>query len=784
MKHREWLWVTLILASIVSLFFYQTILFKKAPFPGDILASDFQPWRSTSYLGYGAGGIPNKAQYPDTVRQMYPWKTLAVNSLKQGRLPLWNPYNFSGTPLLANFQNAALYPFGILYLLMSQIDAWTILIILQPLLAALFTYLYARKIGMKPHGSALSAISYGFSGFMAVWLEYNTVGHVILWLPCILWSIEHLRAKPKVLWLGLLATSHAFSLLAGHPQVYAYTLLFSLVYAFFRSEKRMRWYIGGFTLLGIGAAGIGILPGLELIMHAARSPHESANLFTKILISPLQMLSLPFPNFFGNPATHTYWPADTFVGKVTTIGLIPLFFSLSAFRRKDGITRWFIAVTAITLLLITNNPLAWILYRIPIPLVTSSSPTLMAFLFSFSLAMVCGLGLDYWMSDKHSVKKLIRRTIEVAGVFAVLFLAAKFPLIPSWSGHAAVAVRALIYGAMLSAVTLALFWVAIRLPKLRIPAITLLLIVHTVDLFVFFNRFNPFVPKQLVFPGHAVFSYLKNITPDRYWGYGTAGIPANFASQYAIFSPEGYDPLYPKWYGEFLYAYRNGTLMETFDDTTRSDAAIRSGFGDGGLSDFNKQKILSALSVKFILDRTENAGSEQTYPPSVVKPVDAFEDWRIYENIFSVPRIYFAEKIMTYENPAEFAQVFFSPKTDMSRTVLVSSEPAGVPKNTAGGSAAIVSYEPERVVISTDRDMPGILVLTDTYFPGWEAAIDGKPAGLIRVNWTMRGIAVPQGKHIVTMSYRPKSVTYGSFLSMISIGITVLTLGFIAKKRI
>jgi hypothetical protein len=551
-----------------------------------------------------------------------------------------------------------------------------------------------------------------------------------------------------------------------------------------RIEKRMRVYIAGFTGLGIGAAGIQILPGAELIMHAARSPHESANLFTKILISPWQMLSLPFPNFFGNPATRTYWPADTFVGKVTTIGLVPLFFSLSAFRRKDGITRWFIAATAVTLLLITDNPFSRMLYRIPIPLITSSSPTLMAFLFSFSLAIVCGLGLDYWMSDKHSLKKLIRRTIEVIGVFAVLFLAAKLPLIPFWSGHTAVAVRSLIYGAMISAATLTLFWVAIRLPKIRSMAILLLLVVHTLDLFVFFNRFNPFVAKQLVYPDHAIFSYLLNKTPDRYWGYGTAGIPANFASQYGIFSPEGYDPLYPKWYGEFLYAYRNGTLMETFDDTTRSDAAIRSGFGDGGLSDLNKQKILSALSVRFILDRTENAGSEQTYPPSVVTPIDTFEDWRMYENLSSVPRIYFAEKIMMYKNASEFAQVFFSPKTDMSRTVLISTEPVGIPENTVGGSAAIVSYEPEHIAISTDRDMPGILVLTDTYFPGWEATIDGKPAAIIRVNWTMRGIAVPGGKHIVTMSYRPKSVTYGGFLSMISIGTAIVTLGFIAKKRI
>ena len=148
MARKEWLFIIVTVTSLLILFFHQTIFRGLVPFPGDILVSDFLPWRSTSYLGYGAGGIPNKAQYPDTIRQMYPWKTVAVEALKSGKLPLWNPYNFSGSPLLANFQSAALYPLGIFYLFLPQITAWTILIIMQPLLAFLFTYFFARKLCM------------------------------------------------------------------------------------------------------------------------------------------------------------------------------------------------------------------------------------------------------------------------------------------------------------------------------------------------------------------------------------------------------------------------------------------------------------------------------------------------------------------------------------------------------------------------------------------------------------------------------------------------------------
>ncbi len=742
MKKNEWLFIFIFLFGIISLFFYQTIFSGKVPIPADILVSDFQPWRSTSYLGYGEGGVPNKAQYPDVIRQMYPWKTLVVEALRQGKLPLWNPYNFSGAPLLANFQSAALYPLGALYLWLSQIDAWTLLIILQPFLATLFTYIYSRKIGMQYQGALLAALSFGFSGFMAVWLEYNTIGHVILWLPLMLFCIEHLREKPQVSSLGLLTFAHAASLLAGHPQVYGYTLVFTLIYTGFRAKRTMWTYIGGCTALGIGISGIQLLPGIELIMHAARSPHDATNLFTKILIQPLQLLSLPFPNFFGNPATRTYWPTDTFVGKVTTIGLVPLFFSLSAFRRKDTITKWFTGATAITLLLITAHPITAVLYRIPVPIFTSSSPTLMSFLFAFSFAMMCGLGLDYWMSDTHSIKKLVRRTLEVIGLFVFLVIFTKLPVIPELTIHAPIAIRALFYGAIISAATLSLFWIAIALPKWRAHAIIILLVVHTLDLFIFFNRFNPFAERSLVFPDHPIITYLKSQAPDRYWGYGTANIAANFASQYHLFSPEGYDPLYPKSYGQFLYSYKTGKPLAAFDNTTRSDAAIVSGFGDGGLSDIHKQKVLNALSVRYILDRVENGSDEGVYPPNIFRKVYSYEDWIVYENTRAQPR---------------------------------------ASLNT--GKVTISAYAPEHITLRTESSSAGTLVLTDTYYPGWLAWVDTTPTPIYPTEEQLKKLEVPAGTHTVTIKYHPKSATYGALLSIMSLSATIILLVIIRQKR-
>ena len=72
------------------------------------------------------------------------------------------------------------------------------------------------------------------------------------------------------------------------------------------------------------------------------------------------------------------------------------------------------------------------------------------------------------------------------------------------------------------------------------------------------------------------------------------------------------------------------------------------------------------------------------------------------------------------------------------------------------GTATILSYKPEHVIIQTESTRSASLILTDTYYPGWQAHIDGNPATIIRTNWTMRGVVVPAGKHTVTMTYKPK----------------------------
>jgi flagellar biosynthesis protein FliP len=157
-----------ILITIVVLVFFYPILKGQIPFPGDLLVNT-NPYRAQSFLGFAPNGYPNKAQGSDVITEIYPWRYFSINQLKQGNVPSWNPYNFSGNPQMADFQTAVFYPLNFLYFLLPFNFSWTLIIMFQPLLAAILMYLFLKKgIGLKDFPAVIGGIAFGFSSYMTV----------------------------------------------------------------------------------------------------------------------------------------------------------------------------------------------------------------------------------------------------------------------------------------------------------------------------------------------------------------------------------------------------------------------------------------------------------------------------------------------------------------------------------------------------------------------------------------------------------------------------------------
>ncbi|MBI2614066.1 MAG: YfhO family protein [Candidatus Levybacteria bacterium] len=779
MKIKNIFLAILLFSVIIFGFFYKTAFNKYVPFPGDLLVSEYNPWKAYSFLGYNPGSYPNKAQYFDVLRQIYPWKTFSIDSLKNGVLPLWNPYNFSGSPLLANFQSSVFYPFNFLYFLLPQIWAWSTIVILQPFLALVFTFLYTRKIGISRAGSILASTSFAFSSFMTVWLEYNTIGHVILWLPLILLSLEKLFEKRSAIWSLILVLSLASSLFAGHIQIFVYLFFFTFLYSFAR--KKISLFLIFLFILSLGIGAVQLIPGIELILQSARSAHSYDLIVNKILIQPWQLAMLFVPDLFGNPATRNYFIQDTYVGDVIYVGLIPLLFSIFAiFNVRNSFVKLFSAAAFILFILITLNPLTQLIYKINIPFISSSASNLLVFLICFSLSVLCGFGVDQFIKNRYPLKSSLKFLGSFVLIFSILWLTVLvFSNLPLSS-------RNLIYSTILFIVALVLFLAAVVNNRIKYLVVILLILISIFDLWRFFQKFNPFSPIEFTMPTTPILDFIKkNNGINRFWGYGSGTIEANFATQYSIFSTDGYDPLYPKRYGEFIQSSKDGKIQTQFTAQTRSDAFVVPGFGETDLiANESRLKVLDLLGAKYILDKKENASTQKTFPLDRFSLVYEQDGWKIFENKKALPRAFLVSDYKVAKNSSEFEKIFFAKDFDSSKTIILEEDLKDQYFDNSNHLSDVqtIFYGPNEIQFKTNTDGKHLLFLSDTYYPGWEAYVDSNDAKIYRADYAFRAVIIPSGSHSVKFVYNPISFKIGYIISLISLALLGITLLTVKKK--
>ncbi|MBI4092233.1 MAG: hypothetical protein HY427_03455, partial [Candidatus Levybacteria bacterium] len=188
MIKKFWPQISVVLVTLV--FFWQVFLKGLLPVPSDTIVGLYHPFLDL-YAEISPAGVPFKNfLITDPVRQIIPWKELSVDLLSRPELPLWNPYEMAGKPHLANFQSGVFYPLNIILFVKPFYISWTVFVILQTVLVALFMFLYLRNLRLDIRASIFGAITFSFSGFSIAWLEWGNIVHTALWLPLILLSID------------------------------------------------------------------------------------------------------------------------------------------------------------------------------------------------------------------------------------------------------------------------------------------------------------------------------------------------------------------------------------------------------------------------------------------------------------------------------------------------------------------------------------------------------------------------------------------------------------------
>jgi hypothetical protein len=145
--------------------------------------------------------------------------------IKNGQLPLWNPYIFCGMPLMAALQPGALYPPTWLFAVFSPKVAMNWMVITTYHVALIGAYLYARRIGCNRAGSMIAGVAFAFGGYMTAHLGHTNRVAAAAWLPWVVLAVEELYLNARWRWVALGALFIALQFLAGDPQMSCYTAM-------------------------------------------------------------------------------------------------------------------------------------------------------------------------------------------------------------------------------------------------------------------------------------------------------------------------------------------------------------------------------------------------------------------------------------------------------------------------------------------------------------------------------------------------------------------------------
>lgn len=769
------LWLIILLFSLL-LFFHPVFLKGYIPFPGELLVGGYVPWKAYSYLGYAPGGVPNKAQGIDVLKQLYPWKFFAVDQFKKGQWPLWNPYNFAGNPAAANFQTGAFYPLNIVFLLPFNLG-WTIFIILQPLLAFIFMYLFLRNLKLSQLSSSLGGLSFAFSLYMAVWMEYGNVGHTLLWLPLLLLLVDKLKEKFCLKYLFIFTITLSFSILAGYIQQVIYALVVVSAYFLLRhlERKNLRKFLVKGVCFSLAIAvtfllcSLQLFPTWEIFQQSARNIYN-AQTIKNLLLPWFYLITVAIPDFFGNPANRNYWLTGTYIERVSYLGIVPLIFALSKiFSHRDKTTWFFLIMAGVVLLLTINLWPAQFFFSLQIPVLGTTVPTRIMAQFSFALAVLAAFGLeDYWKNKEKLPKKIFLIPLVFVALGFWLFLLPKDSFFPGISAYITTK-RNVLISTLILFVVISLLLFGKKYLKKEVVIITLLFLT-AIDLFFFFQRITPFAPSAFVYPRTEIFAFLQeNQGIWRFWGYGEAYSEENFASQEKLYSPEGVDPLFINRYGELISTSSNGKIKSPLP---RADVLIAPGYGTSDLRlNQYRQKILNLLGVRFVLHRNADTKPDiLTFPENSYSLFVQRGDWQVYENKEVVPRIFLTSDYVVLKDKNEiFNKIFNENFPSASKLILEEQPEIKLGKNgIEGARLKLVSYDANRVSIETVTSEPKLLFLSDNYFPGWKARVDNKLTKIYRTDYTFRSVVVPQGKHLVEFTYEPESFYKGLKISLIT----------------
>jgi len=764
------IWPILFLLFI-TVGFFAPVFKGQMPFPGDTLIGAYHPWRALSWQNRSTEYPFKHTTITDATSQFYPWRYIAINQMKQGELPLWNNYEFSGTPLLAVPSTAALYPLNFLFFIFSFNVAWTILVMLQPFLAGTFFYLFLRNKKLSKIASLFGSICFSFGSYFLLSSEFNTLGHTILWFPLALLAIDKFFQKPRFFWFLVLIVVLAMSIFAGFVQFvfYGYILL-GLYTAFliFRHKKifkRVSFFFIGGVIFSLLLSAAQLLPFIDLLKESGRvQAYGDIGVITRFFIPFRQLIMFFSPDFFGSPAMANYWGGGNYYEFCGYFGITAVLFVFYLIFSKKFTreTIFWLLVSFVSLFLAVKNPISLFPYNLKIPLLSSLVPARLLFFTIFSFPILAAMGLDRLYKDLR-LKNRKRYFINLIVSFGFLAFILLFLWITAFSfspEKQIISMRNLVLPTFYLFLTGLILLLSHFVSRKKVKLLFfLILLVISFDLSRQGRKFLPFIDIGLVYPETKTTQFLReNLGYSRFIPLHQEIFGTNHQTAYGLESAEGYNSVYSWRYSLFVAQGQKEAPSDSL--STHFERTV---YGRN-----YKSNVFKLLSVKYFLG-FDDLDDSDSYPL-----VFSEGKTKIFENKKALPRVFLScrwektaspletmNRIILQENPAE--KIFLEKDVDVDCKTGESL-----------GEAKISTYSSGIVEVNSKTPDSRILVFSDVFFPGWKVLVDGAQKEILRVDYVLKGVVVPGGNHRVVFLYEPQSFKIGMYLSL---GTLILLIG-------
>jgi hypothetical protein len=727
-------------------------LFREAFLKGYVLGQaelmfQYLPWLGHRPVGWRAAN----ALLFDVPAVFYPFVAHAREVVRGGGIPLWSAAAGAGEPFLASFQSAIFSPFtAIVYLLPLPLGL-TAAAMARLIVGGAGMYLFLRRLDVRPAAAAFGGVAFLLNPFSVVWLEHP-LSAVAAWTPWVLLSVETTARRRDALSVSGLAAVTVVLLVSGHPETAVKILMLAGAYALFCCVRsgapwRASLLIASGVALGTVICAAQILPFLEYVqlsrVAGARAAADGP-LFTN---PPASFATAFVPNFYGSPLRHRYVLEATNYCEQQAYPALAVWVLAAAslaHRRLRGEVALFLAAALAAGLIMYGTWVARVAIA-ALPPLRLAALSRFGFIVITGLVIAAAIGLDEILrraTDRAGTATAAMCTAAAAAVALIVggFLLQQHQMLVD-TRQWPVTIDTVRDCAVFLVAAVVLAWAARAIGPSTAGAAAVVLV--TIELMTFARGFHPLSPPERSFPPMPEIDVIRR-DPGLFRVAGwTDALPPNTAMMYGLQDFRVYD-------GMGVARYSN---------------LLNVGFRFSGLAhqvvNVATPQLLDLLNVKYLLT-----------PADIDLPAARFKrihdgPTRVYENLAVQPRAFLVDAF-TVTSDTVALRMIRDGAVDLTRTVLLDRAPAREdwPEPAAApGRASVAGYEDERVEIVTEADGRRLLVLTDIYYPGWQATIDGAQVPILCANGAFRAVAVPAGRHTVRFAYQPASFRYGLIVS-------------------